>query len=77
MNYKILSATTQGSDIITSIKYDFLDMPVDVWHSRPQSLEDITTGIINRATSEQQKITDIATSTSLVTTIVLNETVEI
>lgn len=77
MNYKILSATVQGSDITTLVKYDFLDIPIDVYHSRPKTLDDISTGIINRALSEQTKITDASDSASLVEIIPTGTIVEI
>lgn len=60
----ILSTAAQEDTIITTVEYVFTDevvgnITIDVYHYRPTSVDDITTGIKNRGFSEQQRLLSI------------------
>lgn len=57
MNYTILSRRTEET-VFTTVEYDFdgEKVVVEVAHFMPQSEDDITLGIENRAVTEQQKL---------------------
>lgn len=57
MNYKILARRSEET-VFTTVEYDFDGeiVTVEVAHFMPQSEEDITLGIENRAVSEQRRM---------------------
>lgn len=57
MNYKILARRSEET-VFTTVEYDFDGeiVTVEVAHFMPQSEEDITLGIENRAITEQRRM---------------------
>ena len=75
MTYKILSTRTVGETLFTEVEYDFdgTIVTVDVPHFMPQTSQDVITGIVNRATSEQVKLQAIENLTSVIENLPINQ----
>jgi len=58
MKYKVLSVEAQGENVVTTVEYDFdgTKVTASVQHFHPQTADDITLGIENRAMSEKAKL---------------------
>ena len=79
MTYEILNTTTVGETLITTVKYNFsgTEVTVDISHFMPETSADVTTGILNRAISEQAKLDAIANLSTVVSGLTLNEVITI
>lgn len=76
MTYIILSTRQQDTILFTEVEYNFdgTIVNVEVAHFNPQSIEEITSNIINRASSELDRITIANQITNLIPSIEINQT---
>ena len=77
MTYKILSVEHAGGTIITQVEYNFdgTIITTAISHFQPQTVSDITLAIRNRAASEKNTLDAIIVCESLITDIVVGETI--
>jgi capsule polysaccharide export protein KpsE/RkpR len=75
MTYKILSTRQIDETLFTTVEYNFDGniVTTEVAHFMPKSEEEIKQNIINRASSEMNKIEASATIFTLVESIVIGE----
>lgn len=60
MNYTIIDGGTRISTTVwTTVKFDFMNEPIDIPHFEPKSEADITLGIENRYITELNKLNNI------------------
>lgn len=75
MTYTILETQVNGDTINTKVQYNFdgTILVIDVPHFMPQTMQDIETGILNRAASEKRKMDAEDLNLTLVNFIVTGE----
>lgn len=75
MTYTILETQVNGDTINTKVEYNFdgTILVIDVPHFMPQTMQDIETGILNRAVSEKRKLDAEELNLTLVNYIVTGE----
>lgn len=75
MTYTILETQVNGDTINTKVQYNFdgTILVIDVPHFMPQTIQDIETGILNRAASEKRKIDAENNNLNLINYIVTGE----
>lgn len=75
MTYTILETQVNGDTINTKVEYNFdgTILVIDVPHFMPQTMQDIETGILNRAVSEKRKLDAEELNLTLVNYIVIGE----
>jgi len=79
MTYKILNTRQVDTTIYTEVEYTFDNQTVivEVAHFNPQGTIEIETNIVNRATTELQKIQIVEQLNQLLPSIELNEVKDI
>lgn len=75
MTYTILETQVNGDTINTKVEYNFdgTILVVDIPHFMPQNMQDIETGILNRASSEKRKLDAENLNLTLVNLIITGE----
>lgn len=75
MTYTILETQVNGDTINTKVQYNFdgTILVIDIPHFMPQTMQDIETGILNRAASEKRKMDAEDLNHTLVNFIVTGE----
>jgi len=75
MTYKILNTRTIDETLFTEVEYDFNGtiVVVDIPHFMPQSSQDVITGIINRAATEQIKLNYIESLPNVISELPINQ----
>jgi hypothetical protein len=76
MTYKILNTRTFNETLFTEVEYDFdgTTIVVEIPHFMPQTSQDVISGIINRASLEQNKLQVIQNLGNLINDLPLNQT---
>lgn len=79
MEYKILSVRQNQDSLITEVEFYIGEATVSVSipHFRPQSVEEVLSGIQNRGHSEEAKIAAVASASTVLGNIAIGQRVSI